>query len=229
MHKKTWQVIWLVGALLVAACGGSDPDDGKEPGDNPPPGNTDRPGLGRSTAPPEGTPFALPAGVTLAAPLKGFSIFEPELCAPREGDLEEPKGSGDLVQLCFTLRNTTDTTSSPIPIVIELPAGLVVESEKLSTQNGILIQRQVVTVQPGQTIYLPLFFFCLNDTRSPSTPSDTFKLGPVLQYTDFKELFELLEDKNLDPTGQVELQAAVWNLSNGKKLTDDDRAAISNL
>ncbi|MFP2933996.1 hypothetical protein ACLESO_54505 [Pyxidicoccus sp. 3LG] len=223
MHSKTWRILWLMGLAVALACSGSDPDD---PGGGPDAGSEEhRPGLGHSDKPPEGQAFSLPTGVELAGPIKGYSEFEEEKCFPQE----EPKGAGDMVRICLPLRNTTNTTSNPLPISITFPAGFTVISEDLDTQNGILVKQQTVVVQPGRTIYLPLYMFCLNGNRDSSSTDDTFRLGPVVQYADFREFFDLLEDKTLEQSGQGELQAAVWRLSEGKALTPADRTLISNL
>lgn len=118
----------------------------------------------------------------------------PENCAPQE----PPKGIGDLVRICPPLRNTTDTTGTPLPITVTIPPGFVVVAEDPHTQNGVLAQKQTVLIEPGRTINLPLHLFCLNNTRSGSSPQDTFQPGPILQYADFQELFDLLQDKELN-------------------------------
>ncbi|MCP3139161.1 hypothetical protein [Pyxidicoccus xibeiensis] len=222
---KTWRIFGLVGLMLLAwSCG--DDGDGTQNPDSGTPGQQDRPGLGSSDKPPEGQRFTLPTGVELAGPIKGYSAFEPDKCFPAE----EPKGAGALVRVCLPLRNTTNTTGNPLPISITLPPGFTVISDNLSTQNGIILQRQTVVVTPGQTIYLPLYLFCLNENRDPSSTAATFQLGPTIQYTDFQELYRLLEQKTLDPEEQyAELQTAVWRLSEGESLTSGDRNFISNL
>lgn len=229
MHTKTWRIVGLMGLMLLAACGGGgsgkDPDDTPDGGGGPNNGGEHRPGLGNSTKPPEGQPFSLPSGLEVAGTIKGYSVFEEDKCFPHE----EPKGAGDMVRVCLPLRNTTNTGSNPVPITLVIPAGFTVVSNDLSTQNGIIIQRQTVTVQPGTTINVPLYLFCLNGNRDVSSTADTFVLGPVIQYPDFLELFELLKDKTFAREGQGGLQQAVWRLSRGEALSSADREAISKL
>ncbi|WP_028007437.1 hypothetical protein [Solimonas flava] len=225
MFERTWKSIGIVALLVLAACGGSGgghDDDGNEP----PPAGVERPGLGDSRAAPQGAPFALPAGVEVAGPIKGYSVFTPENCAPQEPS----QGVGDLVRICLPLRNTTDTIGNPLPITVTIPPGFVAIAEDLHTQNGVLVQKQAVLIEPGRTIYLPLYLFCLNASRSGSSPQDTFQLGPILRYADFQELFDLLKDKELDRDApQAELQGAVWRLSEGDPLSVEDRAYIAAL
>jgi hypothetical protein len=183
-------------------------------------------GLGDSEARPVGS-WSLPEGVVLARPITGYSVFTPDQCAPAE----EPKGSGDLVRLCVSLRHTGERNGDPyrLPIHVEIPAGLVFISDDISTQNGIIIQRFIVEVRPGQTINIPVFMMCLNDSRSGSYPGAVYQLGPVLQNPAFEALFKRLEGKRIPQEGAVEIQAAVWALTEGDPISPPHQAHIDAL
>jgi hypothetical protein len=211
----------LAGAMFLAACGGNDPDPTPDGGTNP--SGEERPGMGESTKAPVGAAFALPAGLAWASPtVKAYNEGYKEDCDDKEE--KDGKGSGDLVRLCLALRNTTGQ-----PILVTLPAGIIFVSEKDDTQNGILVQTVSFEVPPMQVFYAPLFLYCLNQGRTPSLPKDEFHQGPVTQYQDFQELFSLVSSKTLQPSGQIDLQHAVWHLSLGQGLSKEDRTAISKL
>ncbi|HYH96522.1 hypothetical protein [Hyalangium sp.] len=218
MVRSVARACWLVGMLVWAACGG--PADGDGGGDGQDPGNASRPGIGRSTAAPVGTPYVLPGGVELLQPIPGYDGD----CIPMEQQSQEEKGSGALVRLCVALRNTAST-----PVRVELPAGLIFVSDELTTQNGLLVQGVPLEVPAQQTLYIPLHLYCLNEERAPSSPWDTFTLGPVTQDPRLRELISLVEGKFLPVPGLTEVQAAVSNITDGSGLTPQDRESLRSL
>ncbi|WP_332689116.1 hypothetical protein [Devosia sp.] len=183
-------------------------------------------GIGDSEARPVGA-WSLPEGVVLARPITGYSVFTPDECAPAE----EAKGSGDLVRLCISLRHTGERDGAPyrLPITVEIPAGLIFIADNISTQNGIIIQRFIVEVSPGQTINIPAFMMCLNDSRSGSHPGAIYVLGPVLQNPAFDALFKQLEGKRIPQEGAVEIQGAIWALAEGDSIWPSNQAYIDAL
>lgn len=183
-------------------------------------------GVGDSEARPVGA-WSLPEGVVLAGPIIGYSVFTPDQCESAEA----PQGSGDLVRLCIGFRHTGERNGAPyqLPIHVEIPAGLIFISDDVSTQNGIIIQRFIVEVQPGETINIPAFMMCLNDNRSGSHPGAVYVLGPVLQDPGFDALFKQLEGKRIPQEGAVEIQGAIWALSEGEPISPSSRAYIDAL
>lgn len=221
LHKATRMGL-LLATMVLAACGGGDDDtDTPDGGDNNPSGDA-RPGMGESLVEPTGNTFTLPKGLEWVTPVKGYSIFEYEKC--NDQDYTKARGSGDLVRLCLGLSNTTGQ-----PISVVLPVGLIFISSSLKTQNGMLVQSVTIEVPPAQTFFTPLFMYCINDGRDPSTPEDEFKPGPITTYSDFLQFFDLIKNKTIDEDETGEVQAIVWNLSNGEGLSADDRAAINEL
>jgi hypothetical protein len=212
----------LTALLVLAACGGEGQEpDPIDPPDNNPPAQT-RPGLGPSTGTPTGTPYTLPAGITLASPIKGVEFD----CTPPEQRTPIFVGRGNTVRICLEFTNTTPGT-----LTITLPPGLTFVSQKVTTQNGFLIIPAVVNIPPNSKIYANLFLLCLNEKRTPSQgPADTFTVGPVTDDPQLVELTNLVKDKNLrDVLDDGVLQKAVWNVTDGQGLTAEDRAAISRL
>jgi hypothetical protein len=219
----------LAAALALSACGGGGSSDAPTdaPTTSPPPGSPPpnggqppeaRPGMGDSTSPPTGMPLTLPAGVTIGQPLRAVEFD----CTPPEQRTPIFLGRGNTVRICLELTNNT-----PNAIVVELPPGEIWVSDKITTQNGILIVPAVITVAPQSKIYVNLFLLCLNKARAPTSgPDDTFTVGPVTQDPAVLELIELVRGKALDVLDDGVLQKALWNITDGDGLTDEDRAAI---
>ena len=180
---------------------------------------TSRAGVGASLARPVGA-WTLPAGIELARPITGYSVFMPEDCAPAE----EAEGSGDLVRICLALRNRSANS-----VTVVIPSGLILISEDDSVQNGIIVKSIRREIGPGEAIFIPAYAMCLNSGRSGSHPGASYVLGPVLDDPGFNRLFRLLENRRVPREGAVELQAAVWALSDGGPIPASAEAWIAAL
>lgn len=197
----------------LSACGASKPPLGDGGGGGL---HTARPGMGDSTAAPAGTAYLLPAGITLAGDLEGRS----ERC-----DQREPRyGNGTTVWLCLGLTNPGAS-----PVAVELPPGIIVVSRDVGDQNGILLQRTVILVPPGGTNWFQLDAYCLNHWRAVPLWDARYQLGPVTDEPDVLELVRLLESKQLPADGSLEVQMALWSITDGDGLTLTDLAAIGHL
>lgn len=188
---------------------------------------TSRAGVGASDELPAGR-WRLPDGIELAREITGYSVFMAEDCAPED----EAEGTGDLVRLCVSLRHTGRVNGAPylLPITVEIPEGVMFISERdKSYQNGIVIRRIRREVRPGQTINIPVYVMCLNDTRSGSAPGVVYELGPLLRDPAFDALFARLARKKLPRETVPELQAAVWDLAAGKPISAASNAWIDAL
>lgn len=193
-------------------------------------------GFGDSEAEPIGDLWVLPPGVTVG-PIRGHSLFFDADCT---SDPEKVRGSGDLVMLCLplTYMPPPGAPGAPqgLPIKVTVPAGLIFIADNISTQNGILIKKFIVEIRPGQTIYIPVGLKCVNVSRSGSSPSDTYRVGPITRNPGFQRLFAMLETKRLpatamgsNTTGIAELQGAVFDLAGGKPISPTFLAAIEAL
>jgi hypothetical protein len=171
-----------------------------------------------------GTPYTLPTGVELEKPTKGHDQY----CVPDNQTENEIKGSGGMVRLCLNFRNTTQQ-----PVTVVFPPGLVFISNSVLTQNGIIIQRVTIEVPAARTqFYVPIYLYCLNLHRKPTNgPEDTYTVGPVTQDSGLLELTGLLENKQvpLMDNANGDVQAAVWDVTDGSGLTPADRDHINKL
>jgi hypothetical protein len=213
-------------SLFVLSCG-KDDDDAPE---DPSTAETKK-GFGDSEERPVGDSFSLPANIVLKDKLYGYSIFTSEFCDNKTED--DAIGMGTLVQICVPFFNNSNSNGNPGSIIkVTLPAGHVYISNNINTQKGILIKKVTVEVTPGKTLYIPLFLFCLNASRSGSAPGDVFEMGPVTKDKDMLNLIALLQNKKLDPKDYelaAFLQAAVWDASEGKPLTQEQKNRIAAL
>ncbi len=232
----------LVGGGFFAACSGDDGDsDGDDPvdaGTEQPGENVFRPGLGDDEGTPRGTPLSPPAGTRVTGTILGEDAGEGEC----EGAGAPPKGSGRAVWACLKLENTTGG-----PIEVELPDGLMLVSDTEDGQNGILVERVFFTVPPtgstggidagtdagaggGTPFVVMLRMYCLNESRSPSFDRMEYTLGPVTNDPALLELLGLLAGKTIDNDAEKSVvQTAIYNITEGKGLTNEDRAALRRL
>lgn len=179
------------------------------------------PGLGLSKAEPEGAPFKLPPGITLEDPILAYASQDPIDCEdkyPEEGD---PSNNGGAVTLCLVFRNTTGQ-----PITVTLPPGLLFVSKSDKVQSGFTVQTVRIVVPAGERYFSPLHLHCANVDRNLSSRNDEYKLGPIVQYEEFNELFTLLEGKTVTRDELAYVQLAVRHLTNGEGLSAEDRAAL---
>lgn len=189
------------------------------------------PGFGSNHSPPQGAPFALPAGLEIAGPIMG---------ADDDGNCPRPQtarvGSGLWVRACIPVRNRTGGGVSVI-----FPAGLILTSASEGFQNGLLVEKQLIVVPPytvsgnklrdgkeSDIVYIPVHTYCINAARDPSTPRARFQLGPVARHGVLAELFAFMADKDFrdDGTKVEALQEVLYDIIKGGRFTADHRAEL---
>ena len=208
-----------VATLLLVACGdGAAASSAAKASAGP----RDRPGLGSSTAAPQGATFSLPAGIELEGPIKGYSGDDPVECDDKYG--EHAYGHGELVRLCLIFRNQTNQ-----PITVTLPPGLMFVARDLKIQNGLIPQRIAIEVPPGERFFAPVYMYCANGPRRPSSTQSEYDLGPIIQDADFQEFFALLEGKVIVREDTGVIQVAIDSLQDGEGLKDSHRVYIAGL
>lgn len=209
-------VLSLVTLLALAGCDGAVVDSGEKPG------------LGDSTASPTGTPFTLPPGLELDEQPRGYSFYGDERCP----DIDEAlvHGSGGLVTLCLSFRNTT---SDPIELV--LPPGLIFVSKSLDLQNGLLTEPVGLLIPPESVESIVVATYCANLFRSVPGGGEEYSIGPITDDPDLLELLEILGGVDLpsryDDSEDAEyvaetVQGAVWDITDWGGLTDETRAEL---
>jgi hypothetical protein len=232
MAKARWT--WLLVAALVGL--GACKDHGTD-GEGTDGGDVDaeaQPGFGKDRRQPKGTPLSLPAGVQVSGAIVG---------ADDDGNCSKPQtqdvGSGLYVRGCLKLTNTSGG-----PVQVTFPPGLVIVSASEGYQNGLLVERVVITVPPTsggpggldggaepETVNVPLHFYCINKASDPSDPSARYELGPITDHPQMRELYTLLQGKDVydDGTKVEVVQEAIYSITDGSGLTADDREALRDL
>lgn len=195
---------------------------------------TSHPGFGNDRRTPTGAPFVLPPGLEIAGPIVG---------ADDDGKCPRPStdavGSGLWVRVCVPVRNRTGG-----PVSVIFPPGLVIVAASEGFQNGLLVERTVLTVPPimpgpgrlrdkkdEDIIYIPVHAYCLNSAREGSTPGTPYSLGPVSQNPVMGEIYRLLEGKTLRDDGtRVEVvQEAIYDAIKAGTVTPEIREALDAL
>lgn len=234
MRKKIPQ---LLSALLIfslvsaTSCKKEDPDNSTGTAEKP----GQIPGMGSDNRSPEGPLFKLPPGVSLVGDITGQDD------GPTASDCIYD-GQGTNVKVKMTLQND----SVGAPATIEFPPGLVITSAAEEFQNGLLIEKIVLTLPPRQpggnapTCKVTLMLSCLNAKKKPSTESAVYHFGPVTTSPLLKDFISRLSTKKIlyslfpphDPDWNLDqefIQDALWNLTDGKGLTKADLKHIANL
>ncbi|MCP3064574.1 hypothetical protein LXT21_37965 [Myxococcus sp. K38C18041901] len=238
-----WMVVAVGVGVGVLACSDDDEGGGGGGGDGGPITfdagvNRVRPGFGEDPGQPVGKTFVFPPGVELAGVPYGASDATKDC-----GNGVAPIGTGPAVLVCVPLRNTT---GGPVQLTFE-PGLVVLNTAPSRIQNGMLIDREPITVPPTgmgpggvdagsdggseeEVFLLPLHMYCLNEARGPSEQGGTFELGPVSSDPDIQELLRLIENKRIENEDDADVvQDALYSITEYNGLTDDDRKAIAAL
>lgn len=161
-------------------------------------GAEELPGFGNSKGDPVGEKFILPQGVTLDAPLFSHNMFDSENCK-NENEKEQrnpPEGTAGLVALCLVFRypRPKDAFEHP-PRVFTLPQGLTFIPHNKKFQNGFNVKKVTVVIKPGETLYIPMRFFCINPTRKGNVnlTDIPYSIGPVVKNKRMEDVFRMTE------------------------------------
>lgn len=165
-------------------------------------GAEELPGFGNSRGDPVGEKFVLPEGVTLDDPLFSHNMFDPENCKneKEQAQRDPPEGTAGLVALCLVFRypRPKDPWEHP-PRVITLPQGLTFVPHDRKFQNGFNVKKVTVIIKPGETLYIPMRFFCINPTRKGNVNlvDVPYSIGPVVRNKRMDEVFRMTEQYDI--------------------------------
>ncbi len=109
---------------------------------------------------------------------------------------------------------------------LTLPAGLLMISKRAGVQHGLLVQDVKLTVPARRTKRWLLSMYCANQSRSAADEGAKFKLGPIVDDPALKDLFALLEGREIAQSKVGIVQDAVWEITDGAGLTSDARELI---
>lgn len=193
------------------------------------------PGMGGDPRPLQGEQFRLPPGVSLVGNITG----------QEEGPTGVEcvyDGQGGLVSVQMTLRR--DSIGGPM--TVEFPEGLIIISTSEFFQKGLLIEKVLVELPPkdpgasSPTCQVTLLLSCLNEWKHRSNNTATYQFGPVTSSAIIRDFIQLLSDKKIrysdyDPADaewpliDEIIQEALWNLTDGEGLTEDDLEQIGGI
>lgn len=193
------------------------------------------PGMGNEKGLPAGSRFMLPKGVSLVGELRGATYAQ-----------ATPGGCGyDGVGTKVIVKFKMQRDSVGGPLTITFPPGLTVTAAAEGFQNGLLVERVVVTVPPKgpgpgkPQCDVTLMMACLNLFKKPSDESATYQFGPVSSSPLIKDLMKRLSgkkmlysaytDKEEWEQAQESVQDALWGLTDHDGLSDDMLRFISEL
>lgn len=206
-------------AYVLPACkkGKNDSGNKEQPGKIP--------GMGEMAGKPDGTLYQLPGGITLAGPIKGGGC-----------DTVYESGSGNYVQVCVGLQNNSNRDT-----VIILPAGLIfIADDAEDYQNGIVIQETRIILKAGKITWCGVGSYCINASKSSSSSSMTYQMGPVTNSSLMNELIGMLKNKKISeadyPPDADEyyeavsaVQGAVWSITDGAGITSYEREELAKI
>jgi len=172
-------------------------------------------GFGSSMKPLTGTPYTLPAGISMS----GSITTSINSCTSNQ--YYECNTTGTL-SFYMTLVNNNN-----LPTTIIFPAGLVLPSLDTIHQGAILVQPDTFTMPGGSSLCVSLDAECINEHR---TFNDNMAYGAPLitNNTNYDPLILLLSKKQtiVDDPSEV-IQKAVWDIADSGRMTPADAAAMN--
>lgn len=211
--SRPLHVLALVTAFAVAGCSSNS----NGPGDGAAGGGTCKTGIEADFANPAGTPFTLPAGVTVDGELTG----DIDAACPNKTAIEY---GSDLILVCVGLKNTTGAD-----IEVTMPAGLVFLAKNPATQNGIILHDHVLEVPAGKVAHFYFRPFSLNRACEAGGMNDRYTIGNVASDPRIREVVMLAATKVIDgDEGAYALGQMLWDITDGNGITEEHRTLLKN-
>lgn len=202
------------------------------------------PGFGTSTEAFSGTNWQLPQGIILKD-----SIRDAQWWTDIEGGLPiavaDYRGlPGGLFKVCLFLENTTGQA-----ITIDFPEEILLLSNTIETQNGIIIELETITIPAHSETVIIAGVFCINLERdvpelyTSAGNLQAYSFGPATVPAGIKEITNILRPKNirysdmfvngmLDVTRLSQMmivQSALWEVTDDDGLTAETKAELQAL
>jgi hypothetical protein len=165
---------------------------------------------------PAGTPFALPAGITVEGEVS--SNIEVH-CA----DKTAIENASDLDFVCIGLRNTT---AAEVPLTF--PAGLTFVAKTVTTQNGMTIHSHDVAVPASTVKYFYFRLASLNQACDAAGTQDVYTVGNVTNDAKLVEILGLAKTKKIDgDVGAEVVGRMIWDVTDGNGITAEHRSQLA--
>jgi hypothetical protein len=195
------------------------------------------PGMGETPGHPQGTEFSFPAGIHQIGDIVGNEDD------PGNADCVYD-GQGRYVTVKIELKKDSGIN---MPTEVVFPPGLVIVSTEESFQHGILVDSVVVPIPPtppgpggSKRCQVTLMMLCVNEHRAPSSRFIKYQLGPVTNSPLIKDLVQRVANKKINYSNYAGddhayeqtmdvVQHALWHITDGEGLTEDDIADLTAL
>lgn len=176
-----------------------------------------------------GTPFTLPAGITMEA-ITGQQNQEDEENQNEMAITDDMYGSGLFIIVTLKIKNASDKAQT-----VTLPAGLLMQSSNGNYQNGILVKDVDIRVKAEASREVTVRFYCLNSSLHGSDVDATYSpFAYVTNVTAFQPLFNVCEEKKINVEEYASIgilkyytacgivQEIVWAITKGKTFKEKD-------
>ena len=204
----------LLMGLVAAGCSSSTGSTGTSGGAAS--GATCKTGTEAAYATPAGTPFTLPAGITVEGDISSNVDLH---CA----DKTALENASDLDFACIGLRNTT---TAEVPLTF--PAGLTFVAKTVTTQNGMTIHSHDVTVPASTVKYFYFRLASLNQACDATGTQDVYTFGNVTNDAKLVEILGLAKTKKIDgDVGAEVVGRMIWDVTDGNGITDEHRSQLA--
>jgi hypothetical protein len=210
------------------------------------------PGIGPNEGWPLGKPLVLPEGVEIAGPIIGAREFindEGDLVAECPDGTRLPEPQRD-VQACIPLCNYATSENGTM-----FPPGLIIVSSGHTFQNGLVVDRTLVTVPPKNCTdsmgyedtdpeeeerirlapagakWVPIAAYCLNQKKMPSEHDAVYALGPITTDPQLLKILPLVQNRKVTTKDDMDAVAdIVWEITEyDGRLDPKDVAHIKSL
>jgi hypothetical protein len=204
----------LVVGLAVAGCSSSTASTGTSGSSGA--SATCKTGTEAPYATPAGTPFTLPAAITVEGDLSSDIDVH---CAGKTA-LEN---ASDLDFVCIGLRNTTAAD-----VALTFPAGLTFVAKTVTTQNGMTIHSHDVTVPASSVRYFYFRLASLNQACDAAGTQDVYTVGNVTNDAKLVEILGLARTKKIDgDVGAEVVGRMIWDVTDGNGITAEHRSQLA--
>ncbi|MEI8201974.1 MAG: hypothetical protein WCH34_03120 [Bacteroidota bacterium] len=239
--KKTLPFLFLFSLVVFFV---SCKKDKTPPADIPNTGtvlSTSLAGFGSYGGVPSGTPYVFPSNIKLVGEILGGNpgkspfIGKKSIEAWQSYISNSPKsnwvthGLGEFVTLYMRLYNTSGNASTFV-----FPAGLMFTNKCPgdttiidTTQTGIIVIPDTVTVPGGDTLDLCLKSYCCNPHRGVPNATTVYTAKAVSNNDQIVHFIAALKGKTTLVSHESDILTYVWSIANGVPLTAADYATIA--
>ncbi|MBN2729299.1 MAG: hypothetical protein JXR53_08750 [Bacteroidales bacterium] len=188
-------------------------------------------GLGDNPGIPAGSLYSFPAGIEIVGFVHGNA---PAVSSAPQFDKEKnlnsfmpvsdksyvEYGYGSLVNLYFTLENTTNQQ-----ILVTIPKGTICHEadHDPQSQHGLLVKTVEIPVPANGTVDIHLKLFCVNAHHGIAIADDPYKIGVITVNPDLLTVCNILNAKSTIDSGDYgTIQSIIWKITDNGGFSQAD-------